>query len=128
MVPGGGIEPPQAFWALRILSSTVGSEPLGKFSTLLDFSTAYQHGHSHGCDPICGVLNMKLLQFYYSNLHETREVSWPRDSSRNRGSGIVENGYTEYVSCSDQSNRMDYVVACDFVSPGYFSSMGMPAI
>src|ERR1700674_1750172 len=26
----------------RILSSTVGSEPLGKFSTLLSFSTGYQ--------------------------------------------------------------------------------------
>jgi putative ABC transport system permease protein len=23
---------------------------------------------------------------------------------------------------------MDYVVACDFVSPGYFSSMGMPVL
>jgi hypothetical protein len=50
----------------RILSSTVGSEPLGQFSTLPDSSTAYQHTDSHRHDPICPVLNMKLLQFYDS--------------------------------------------------------------
>jgi hypothetical protein len=49
-----------------ILSSTVGSEPLGKFSTLLDSSTAYQHVDSYRHDPFCRVLNMELLQFYYS--------------------------------------------------------------
>jgi hypothetical protein len=39
-VPGGGVEPPTPE-GRRILSSTVGSEPLGKFSTLTDSSTAY---------------------------------------------------------------------------------------
>ena len=52
----------------RILSSTVGSEPLRKFSTLSDSSTAYQHIDSRRHDPICSVLNMELLQFYYSVL------------------------------------------------------------
>jgi hypothetical protein len=50
----------------RILSSTLGSEPLGKFSTLLDSSTAYKDSDSHRHDPFCRVLNMELLQFYYS--------------------------------------------------------------
>ena len=47
-------------------SSEIISEPLGKFSTLPDSSTAYQHAVSHRHDPICRVLNMELLQFYYS--------------------------------------------------------------
>jgi hypothetical protein len=50
----------------RILSSTQGSEPFRKFSTLLDSSTAYKHADSHRHDPFCLVLNMELLQFYYS--------------------------------------------------------------
>ena len=41
---------------------------------------------------------------------------------------LGEHGYTEYASRSDQPNRMDYTVACDFVSPGYFSAMGMPIL
>jgi hypothetical protein len=45
----------------------VSSEPLGKFSTLPDSSTSYQLLDSHRHDPICGVLNMELLQFYYSD-------------------------------------------------------------
>jgi hypothetical protein len=50
----------------RILSSTTGSAPLGKFSTLLYFSTGYQKRRLHRYDPIRRVLNMELLQFYYS--------------------------------------------------------------
>ena len=50
----------------RILSSTVGSEPLGKFSTLLDSSAAYKNADLYCHDPYCRVLNMELLQFYYS--------------------------------------------------------------
>ena len=50
----------------RILSSTLGSDSFGKFSTLLDSSTAYKNGDSHRHDPFCRVLNMELLQFYYS--------------------------------------------------------------
>jgi len=57
---------PQGTKYLRILSSTVGSEPLGKFSTLPDSSTSYEHTDSSHHDPICLVLNMELLQFYYS--------------------------------------------------------------
>jgi hypothetical protein len=56
----------------RILSSTVRSEPLGKFLTLSDSSTAYQHADSSRHDPFCRVLNMELLQFYYSCSSERR--------------------------------------------------------
>jgi hypothetical protein len=44
----------------------VGFEPLGKFSTLLYFSTGYQTCMLRCHDPFCRVLNMQLLQFYYS--------------------------------------------------------------
>jgi hypothetical protein len=50
----------------RILSSTAGSEPLGKFSTLLDSSIAYKNSDSNRHDPFCRVLSVELLQFYYS--------------------------------------------------------------
>jgi len=46
----------------------VGSEPLGKFSTLLYFSMGCQKRRLHRYDPIRGVLNMELLQFCYSQL------------------------------------------------------------
>jgi hypothetical protein len=65
MVPGGGVEPPRAE-ARRILSSQVGSEPFRKFSTLLDFPTAYKPQLLHRYDPICLILSIELLQFYYS--------------------------------------------------------------
>ena len=52
----------------RILSSTVRSEPLGKFFTLPDSSTAYQHADSFRHDAFRRVLNMKPLQFYYLSL------------------------------------------------------------
>jgi hypothetical protein len=52
----------------RILSSTVGSEPFGKFSTLLDSSTAYKNPDLSRHDPLCRVLSMELLQFYYSRM------------------------------------------------------------
>jgi hypothetical protein len=57
---------PQGTKYRRILSSTVGSEQLGKFSTLLDSSTAYKNADSFRHDPFCRVLSMELLQFYYS--------------------------------------------------------------
>jgi len=44
----------------------VGSEPLGKFSTLFDFSTVCQKDWLYRHDPICRVLSVELLQFYYS--------------------------------------------------------------
>jgi len=66
LAEGEGFEPPVRFPVQRFSSSTVGSEPLGKFSTLLDSSTAYKHADSHRHDPFCRVLNMQLLQFYYS--------------------------------------------------------------
>jgi hypothetical protein len=44
----------------------VGSEPLGKFSTLLDSSTAYKQTDSSRHEPFCRILNKELLQFYYS--------------------------------------------------------------
>ena len=50
----------------RFSNTQVGSEPLGKFSTLLDSSTAYKNSNSHRYDPFRPVLNMELLQFYYS--------------------------------------------------------------
>jgi hypothetical protein len=51
-----------------MLSSTTGSAPLKKFSTLLYFSTGYQKRRLHRYDPIRRVLNMELLQFYYSDV------------------------------------------------------------
>jgi hypothetical protein len=41
----------------------VGSEPLGKFSTLLDSSTAYKNADLSRYDPLWRVLNMELLRF-----------------------------------------------------------------
>ncbi len=58
----------------RILSSTAGSDLLGKFSTLLYFSTGYQTCLLHRYDPICRVLNMELLRFYYS-VRATRKLA-----------------------------------------------------
>jgi hypothetical protein len=39
---GEGFEPPVPFQVQRFSSSTAGSEPLGKFPTLLLFSTGYK--------------------------------------------------------------------------------------
>jgi hypothetical protein len=47
----------------------VGSAPLGKFSTLLYFSKGCQTSSLRRFDPIRPVLNMELLQFYYSGHH-----------------------------------------------------------
>ena len=44
----------------------MGSEPFRKFSTLLDSSAAYKNADSHRHDPFRRVLNMELLQFYYT--------------------------------------------------------------
>ena len=44
----------------------MGSEPLGKFYTLLDSSTAYKNANSSHHDPFGHVLNIELLHFYYS--------------------------------------------------------------
>ena len=41
---------------------------------------------------------------------------------------LGETGDTEYASRSDQPNRMDYIVSCDFVSADYFAAMGMPIL
>ena len=57
---------PQGAKHQRILSRQAGSEPFGKFSTLLDFSTAYKSSNLNRYDLICTVLSMELLQFYYS--------------------------------------------------------------
>ena len=66
LAEGEGFEPPVRFPVHRFSSSTVCSEALGKFSTLSDSPTAYQHVESHVHDPFCPVLNVELLQFYYS--------------------------------------------------------------
>jgi hypothetical protein len=50
----------------RFSSTQAGSEPFGKFSTLLDFSTAYKSVKLNHHGLICTVLSMELLQFYYS--------------------------------------------------------------
>jgi len=46
----------------------VGSEPFGKFSTLLDSSAAYKNLDLSRQDRFCRVLNMELLQFCYSGI------------------------------------------------------------
>src|ERR1039457_1072227 len=65
---GEGFEPPVPFRVHRFSSSTVGSDRLGKFFTLTDSSITYQHIDSYYHDPFCRVLNMELLQFYYSRM------------------------------------------------------------
>jgi hypothetical protein len=64
--------------ARRILSSTVGSESLVKFFTLLESSTAYKNSDSYRYDPFCRILNMELLQFYYSGRATGDSLTWPR--------------------------------------------------
>jgi hypothetical protein len=54
----------------RILSTQVGSERFRKFSTLLYFSTAYQLCLLPSDDWIYTVMNMELLQFYYTGYHK----------------------------------------------------------
>jgi hypothetical protein len=71
LVPGGGVEPPRAE-ARRILSTQRGSAPFGKFSTLSHFSTAYKRDELNRSDPICTVLTIELLQFYYSSVGKPR--------------------------------------------------------
>jgi len=71
---------PQGAKHRRILSSLVGSDPFGKFSTLFDFSTAYKLIVLIGSDPKCSVLSMELLQFYYSR-KETIPFSRPGTST-----------------------------------------------
>jgi hypothetical protein len=51
----------------RIVSSQEGSDRLLKFFTLLDFSTAHNFHRLTRHDPICLVLSVELLQFYYSS-------------------------------------------------------------
>ena len=65
LAPGGEL-PPEVLKHRRILSSLVSSDPFGKFSTLFDFSTGYKGADVHRYDPICSVLSIELLQFYYS--------------------------------------------------------------
>lgn len=79
-MPGGG-EPPRA-GARRILSTQVGSDPFRKFSTLLDFSMAYKSTELRQDDPICTVLIVELLQFYYSTSDPLRTPPF-------RGSGVA---------------------------------------
>jgi len=52
--------------AQRFSSTHVGFERFIEFSTLFYFLTAYELRVSPGDDWICTVMNMELLQFYYS--------------------------------------------------------------
>jgi hypothetical protein len=85
MVPGGGVEPPRAE-ARRILRSRAGSERFWKFSTLFYFSMGYKLNVATSDDWIWLVLNIELLQFYYSALesdpHEAVEVKFAVETSR----------------------------------------------
>jgi hypothetical protein len=73
LVPGGGVEPPTAE-ARRILSSQAGSEPLLKFSTLLDFSIDSKFNLLSRHDPTRLMLSMEVLQFYYDVLSTGSKV------------------------------------------------------
>ena len=66
MAEGEGFEPPVRFPVQWFSSSTADSAPFRKSPTLVDSSTAYKHVDSHRHDPFWPVLNMELLQFYYS--------------------------------------------------------------
>jgi len=60
-----GFEPPVPFRARRFSSTQKCSDPLGKFSTLLHFSTAYKSHPLTRYDPFCTIVTVELLQFYY---------------------------------------------------------------
>jgi hypothetical protein len=56
----------------RILSSTVGSDSLGQLSILPQIlQPLYKNADPYRYDPICHVLSMELLQFYYSRPEAT---------------------------------------------------------
>ncbi len=61
-----GFEPPIPFRVCRFSSTQKGSDRFGKFFTVFYFSTAYKSDKLIRCDPICRVLTIELLQFYYS--------------------------------------------------------------
>jgi len=75
---GEGFEPPVPFRVQRFSSTQAGSDRFGKFSTLFDFSTAYKSRLFHRSDPICGVLAIELLQFYYSQVRTPRLGERPK--------------------------------------------------
>ena len=66
MAEGEGFEPPVPFPVQRFSSSTVGSEPFGKFSTILLFSTGYKSVDLLRSAWKRFVLIVQPLQFHYS--------------------------------------------------------------
>jgi len=66
LAEGEGFEPPVPFRVHRFSSTQKGSDPFGKFSTLLNFSTACKSPRLNRYGPICTVVTVELLQFYYS--------------------------------------------------------------
>jgi predicted permease len=68
------------------------------------------------------------LQFIQSITQHLAAVSGVSSVGSSTALPLGEGGWTEYASRADQPKRMDYTVACDFVSPGYFSAMGMPLL
>jgi hypothetical protein len=66
MAEGEGFEPPVRFPVQWFSSTQAGSDPFRKFSTLFYFSMGYKGADVRRYDPICFVLSIGLLQFYYS--------------------------------------------------------------
>lgn len=77
MAEGEGFEPPVHFRVHRFSSTQKGSAPFGKFSTLLDFSTAYKSAKLNHYGSICTVLTLELLQFYYSDSRRPGDLADP---------------------------------------------------
>ena len=108
--------------ARRILSSTLGSEPLGKFSTLLDFSTVYQRADSHRHDPICRVLNMELLQFYYS-----RMVSFAQGwiaAAVAKGADVAPRTGAANIPVADSAEQPEKIIKIRFVATNFGCETG----
>ena len=64
-MPKGGVEP-QGAKHRRILSTQAGSDPFGKIFYSIPFFNQLQDECLIRYDLKCSVLNIELLQFYYS--------------------------------------------------------------
>ena len=72
----GKATPPVPFQVCRFSSTPVGSDPFGKFSTLLDFSMAYKANDLTRSDLICPVLTIEHYSF--TTAFSNRRTQAPR--------------------------------------------------
>jgi hypothetical protein len=87
MTEGEGFEPPVPFRVQRFSSSTVGSEALGKVSTLLLFSTAYK---SVRLAPFC----WEMIRFVHATITISLQPWWSVHLTfPSRDSGLLVSAY-----------------------------------